>query len=235
MVKRHLSMLNVPMSWPVQRKKGVKWIARPNPGAHALENCMTLNIILKNILKYAKTKSEAKKILDEGKVLVNNKARKDQKFSVGIMDVLEIPTIKEHYRVLYTPKGMFTLHKISGEEAKLKPAKITGKKILKGNKIQLNFNDGRNMIVSKDEFKVNDTLIFSMGEKWGIKKHVKFEKGALVYIMEGTHKGMSGIIENIKEVFSNPTIEVKSKDKTFETSKNFAFVIDDSISLGEGK
>ncbi len=235
MVKRHLSMLNAPTSWPINRKKGVKWIARPSPGPHALQNCITLNLILKNILKYAGTKSEIKKILDEGKVLVNKKARKDQKFPTGIMDVLEIPSTKEHYRVLYTPKGMFTLHKISAEEAKLKPAKIIGKKTLKGNKTQLNFSDGRNMIISKDEFKVNDTIIFSMDEKWGIKKHVKFEKGSLVYIIEGKHRGMSGVIENIKLVFSNPTIEVKAKSKTFETSKDFAFAIDDSISLGESK
>lgn len=235
MVKKHLSMLNAPISWPIQRKKGIKWIARPNPGPHALCNCITINLILKNLLKYAKTKSEIKKILNEGGMLVNKKAKKDSKFPVGIMDVLEIPATKEYYRVLYTPKGMFTLHKISGEEARLKPAKIIGKKILKGSKVQLNFNDGRNMLISKDEFKVNDTIIFSIGNKWEIKKHVKFEKGATVYITKGKYKGTSGIIENIKPVFSNPTIEVKSKNKTFETSKSFAFAIDDSISLGETK
>ncbi len=235
MVKRHLSMLNAPTSWPIERKKGVKWIARPSPGPHGLHNCITISLILKNILKYATTKHEIKKMLDEGKILINKKIRKDQKFPLGVMDVLEIPLMKEHYRVLYNTKGMFTLHKISGEESKLKPVKIIGKKILKGKKIQLNLNDGRNMIVEKDDFKVNDTLILSLGEKLGIKKHVRFEKGALVYIIEGKHKGMSGTIENIKQVFNNPTIEVKSKDKTFETSKSFAFAIDDSLSLGAAK
>ena len=66
-------------------------------------------------------------------------------------------------------------------------------------------------------------------------KHLKFEKGAMVYLIEGNHKGASGKIEDIKPIFGNPTIVVKSKNKTFETSKDFAFVIDDSISLGESK
>jgi len=93
--------------------------------------------------------------------------------------------------------------------------------------------DGRNIIVEKDEFKVSDTVFLSLEGKNAIKKHLKFEKGALVYIVEGKYRGVSGVVEDIKPIFRNPTITVKSKNKTFETSKHFAFVIDDSVSLGE--
>ena len=64
MVKRHLSRLTAPKSWPIKRKS-TKWITRPHPGPHTLKNCMSLNIVLKNILKYAKTTKEVKKILDD--------------------------------------------------------------------------------------------------------------------------------------------------------------------------
>ena len=234
MVKKHLSRLTAPKSWPIQ-KKGIKWITRPNPGPHALKNCIPLNLVIKNVLKYAKTTNEVKKILNEGKILIDKKSRKDYRFPIGVMDVLEIPETKEHFRILYTLKGKFMVHKISAEESKIKPVKIVNKKILKGNKTQLNLYDGRNMIVDKDEFKVNDTLILSLGDKPQVKKHLKFEKGASVYLIEGKYKGMSGTIEDIKPIFRNPAIKVKVKSKTFETSKNFAFVIDDSISLGESK
>lgn len=234
MVKRHLTRLTAPESWPIQRK-GIKWITRPNPGPHALKNCIPLNLVIKDLLKYAKTTSEVKKILNEGKVLVDKRARKDYKFPVGIMDVLDVPITKEHFRILYTAKGKFMVHKISAEESKLKPVKITGKKIIRGKKVQLNMYDGRNLIVDKEEFKVNDTLILSVEGKPSVKKHLKFEKGAMVYLIEGKYKGMSGTIENIKPVFKNPLITVKSKNKTFETSKYFAFVVDNSISLGEAK
>lgn len=235
MVKRHLARLVAPDSWPIDKKKGVKWISRPSPGPHALRSCITINLILKSILKYAKTTSEVKKLLYDGKVLVNKKVRKDHKFPVGVMDVFDIPIKKEHFRILYTPKGRFMLHKISEEESKLKPSKITGKTTIRGKKTQLNFNDGRCMVVEKDGFKVGDTLILSMGDEWAIKKHLGFGKGAQVYIIEGKYKGMSGVIEDVKQIFRNPTITVKSKNKTFETSKHFTFIIDDSISLGESK
>lgn len=234
MVKRHLSRLAAPVSWPIQRK-GIKWVTRPNPGPHDLKNCVSLNLMLKSILKYVKTTKEVKKVLNEGKVLVDKKVRKECKFPVGVMDILEFPEIKEYFRVLYTVKGKFNLVKISAEEAKFKAEKITGKRILKGKKMQLNFYDGKNMIVDKDSFKVGDTVILSIGDKVAVKKHLKFEKGALVYVIEGKYKGMSGKIEEIKLVRDNHTIKIKSKDKTFATSKNFVFVIDNSISLEESK
>jgi len=234
MVKKHLSRLNAPKSWPI-RRKGIKWITRPSPGPHALRKCIPLDITIKSILKYAKTNKEIKKILNEGKILVDTKARKDHKFPLGIMDVLAIPETKEHFRVLYDSKGKFTLIKISSSEAKTKPAKIIGKKILPKKKTQLNFNDGRNLLTTKTDLKVGDTIMLELGEKAKLKKHLKLEKGSLVYLTEGRYKGESGKIEDIKQIFGNPTIKIKSKDKTFETSKNFALVIDSSISLGDKK
>lgn len=234
MVKKHLPRLTAPTSWPIQRK-GIKWVTRPSPGPHPLRSCIPFNLVLKNLLKHAKTTREVKKILHEGKVLVDKKVRKNHKFPIGVMDVLEIPETKEYFRVLYTAKGNFMLHKISAEEAKLKPVKIIGKTKLKGDKTQLNLYDGKNIVVDKDGFKVGDTIILSLDGKPVIKKHLKFEKGSLVYLIEGEHKSKSGTIEEIKPIFGNPVITVKSKNKIFETSKRFAFVIDDSISLGEPK
>lgn len=235
MVKKHLSRLTAPKSWPIKTRKGIKWIVKPSPGPHALNHCVPLSLVIKHLLKYAKTTREVKKILNEEKVRVDGKARKDHRFPIGVMDVLETPETKEAFRMLYTLKGKFKANKISAGESKLKPAKIVGKRILKGKKIQLNLYDGKNMIVDKGEFKVNDTLMLSMDAKPAIKKHLKFEKGALVYLIKGKHMGLSGTIEEIKPVFRNQIIKVKSKNKTFETSKDFAFVIDDSISLGEAK
>ena len=234
MVKRHLSRLTAPKSWPIQRK-GVKWIARPSPGPHTLKNCITINLILTKLLRYAKTTKEVKSILNDGKVLIDKISRKDHKFAVGVMDAIGIPDTKENFRVLFTDKGKFKLTKISAEEGKLKPAKIIGKKMLKGKKMQLNFYDGKNLIIDKGDYKVNDTLILELGDKVSINKHLKFDKVALVYLIEGKYRGLSGTIEDIKPIFGNPTIKVKSKDKTFETSKDFAFVIDNSISLEESK
>ena len=39
----------VPKSWPIERKIS-RWIMRPICGPHAIENCLPLGVILKEIL-----------------------------------------------------------------------------------------------------------------------------------------------------------------------------------------
>ena len=55
----HLKILATPRRWAIERKKN-KFIARPLSGSHSFENCITLNMLLKDFLKYAKTKKEIK-------------------------------------------------------------------------------------------------------------------------------------------------------------------------------
>lgn len=234
MVKRHLKRLAAPKGWPIKRKE-YKWIIKPNSGPHPLKKCLPLNIVIKNLLRYAKTTREVKIILNQGRILVNKIARKDQKFPVGIMDVVEAPQLKQHYRMIYNKQGKFRLIPISEDEAKLKPAKIINKKTLKGKKTQLNFKDGTNMVVDKDNYKANDTIIIDMTKegKERIKKHLKFEKGVTVYLTDGKHIGTRGVIEEIQNMFQNQTITFKVDSDVYQTSKEYTLVIDDSISTGE--
>ena len=54
MVKNHLSRLNAPKSWPIKRK-GIKFITRPGAGAHCLDEGISLSLVIKELMKYAKT------------------------------------------------------------------------------------------------------------------------------------------------------------------------------------
>jgi len=225
MTKNHIKRLAAPKTWPIERKK-TKWIAKPLPGPHPLDNGMTIKLILIDILKYAKSAKEVKKILNEGKILVDNKIRKEEKFPVGLFDVISIPDTNEHFRILLNKKGKFFLHPIKKEESTIKPRKIIGKTILKNKRIQLNFYDGTNKLIDKDEYKVFDTVIFNL-VKNEIKEHINFEKGSIVFIYSGKQVGLTGEIEEIKN-FNNtqkPLITIsKDKDK-LQTLKKYAFVI----------
>ena len=55
MVKNHLTRLTAPKSWPI-RRKGIKFIIRPQAGAHSLKNGISLSLVVRELLKYAKTK-----------------------------------------------------------------------------------------------------------------------------------------------------------------------------------
>lgn len=220
----HLLRLNTPKRWPI-RRKGIKYIARPVPGPHKLKECITLNIVLKDLLKYAKTTREVKKILNEGKVLIDNVARKEHRFPIGIMDIIEIPTTNEHYVVMLDENHKFILKKIKKDEASKKVCKIIGKKHLKGNRLQLNLYDGKNALVDNDTFKIGDSVVYDFSNK-KIQDHLKFEKGAFVYLADGKHVGKKGVVEDIKTSPNKKTrIVLKHKDKRFETLKDYSYVI----------
>src|SRR3989344_1021916 len=161
MSKKHLKRLAAPRTWPIQRKTN-KWITKPNPSGHSIDKTMPINLILKEILKLTKTTQETKKILNQKKVLINKKPIKNIKFPVSLMDILEIPKINKYYRVLFNKKGKLILHPIEKEEASIKLSKIINKTLLKHKKLQLNLDDGRNILIDKEEYKTGDTIVFDL-------------------------------------------------------------------------
>ena len=154
----HLKRINAPKTWPVERKT-TKFITKPSPGPHRLEESMPLGVILRDILRLGKERREIKIILNENKVLVNSKVRKKFGFPVGILDTLSIPDLNKHYKLVYSQKGKLTLQEINKEESNYKICKIIGKTILKKKKTQLNFYNGENLIVDKDSYKVRDSVV----------------------------------------------------------------------------
>src|SRR3989344_2780651 len=99
----HLKTLNAPQIWPVKRKK-TKFVARANPGPHPFSRGITLNLLLKEVLNYARTTREVKKILNNGQIIIDKIQRRDHKFIVGLMDIIDVPTLGEHYRLLINEK-----------------------------------------------------------------------------------------------------------------------------------
>jgi len=226
MVKNHLSRLNAPKSWPI-RRKGIKFITRPSPGPHNLKECIPMSVVLQNLLKYAKTNRETKKILNEGKILVNNKVRKDHRYSLGNFDIIAIPDLKEYYLVYRNTKDKFKLLKIDEKEANNKLYKIKDKTITNKGKIQLNLFNGSNLLVDKDAYKTGDSLIIDLNTK-KINKHLKLEKGARVYIIGGKRTGMvAKLVEFKKLKEGKENIVFEADGKKLETSKDYAFVIGD--------
>ncbi len=225
----HLSRHEAPKGWRIKRKE-TKWIARPTPGPHPLNKSITINYLLKGLLHYANTTREAKVVLNNKNILINKVVRKDHRFPVGIFDVVELPKTKEYFRLFQDESLRFILHKISKEEAEIKPSRIINKTKLKKGRLQVNLSDSRNILVDNDKFKVGDTLILNLSAN-SIKSHVKMEKNAKIYLMEGKYTGKIAAIENITETKNlNPAkIICKSDNKKFETLKKYAFVIGDEI------
>lgn len=221
----HIKRLVAPKTWTIERKKN-KFITRPKPGPHQIKMALPLSLVLKDHLNLVKTTKEARKALSKGKIKIDNVVRKDSRFPVGLMDVIEIVDTKQYFRVLLDTRGKLFLHPIKKEEAGIKPRKIIGKVSLKKKKSQINFFDGFNQLNKDKKYGVSDTVLFDI-QKNTEKDHVKFEKGAIIYIIGGKQTGKIGVL---KEVVNQHGLEKRrivfsSDNKDFETLKDYAFVI----------
>ncbi len=225
MVKRHMLRMSAPRTWPIKRKELV-FITRPNCGPHKMENCLPIGVVLKEILGCANTTKEARFILQEKSVLINKKAEIDPKTQVGFMDTIEIPKLKLNYRMIFNTRGKLSLKEISAQEAGIKISKILKKQTIKNNKTQLSLDDGTNIQVQKDEHKQGDSVVLTLPDR-KVKTSLKLEKGAAVYMLGGKNMGTVGTVESIKEgtATQKGMITVKTKKETFETRKDYAFVV----------
>ena len=199
-MKRHLKTYPAPRFWPVMIKEH-EFTIRPASGPHPIASCMPLGIILRDVLRYAKTVSEAKRMLIEDKVLIDGVVRHDYKFPVGLMDVISLKSADTYYRVLPDKTNKLCLLKITPEEAAFKLVQLTGKRLLKDKKMQLNTHDGRSFTIKVDDpfnvdvgYKIFDALKISLpdGE---VTEHIPLESEAFVSIIGGSNIGKYGTLK----------------------------------------
>ena len=201
---RHLKRKPAPKHWPIPRKKFV-WAVKPKPGPHPISKCLPLVLIMRDILGFAKTRAEAKKIISQGKVLVDGKVRKEELYPAGLMDVIAIPEVDKVFRILPSRKGL-TLHPIEKEESKFKLCRIENKTAVKNGHIQLNLHDGSNILVKvadpknpeEDTYKTLNTLKVSLPER-EIIEQFELKVGAPAIITGGKNMGRYGKIVEIEE------------------------------------
>lgn len=225
MGQNHLARLTAPKSWVIARKEN-RWTARPSPGPHGLNESITVNLLLKELLGVARTTKEVITILNNGYLIIDGKVRRSYKFPVGLMDVVKLEKIGDIYRVLLDGMGRFHLAKIDKNEENLKLLKIINKKMIKGNKLQLTFHDGRTLLVGKYDGNVGDSVLFDLAKK-SIVESLKLEKGASIYLTSGKHVGK---IRKVKEITKGQDLQkakvvFEENGEDIITLMDYAFVV----------
>jgi small subunit ribosomal protein S4e len=220
----HLKRLVAPEFWPIPKKK-YTWTFAPSPGPHKKEECIPLAIIVRDILGLAQTGKEAKRIIRAREILVDGKARTDHRYPVGLLDVVSIPKINKHYRVVPYKNGL-RLIEIDENDAKKKILKIVGKRSIKGNRFQLNMNDGKNLIVNENKYKTNASLLVEL-PSLKILDYIEMDVGNLVLITSGQNSGKVARIVEIKEGKFNvkPKLTCEIEGEKIEALKEHAIVI----------
>ena len=182
----HMKRLAMPRSWPLPRKTSI-WVTKAAPGAHALELCMPVVVVIRDILGYAKSTREVRHILHNNLVSIDGRVCKDSRRGVGFMDVLTLGD--ENYRCIVDRKGILRYRQISKKEAETKVCRINGKTTIKGGKTQLHLHDWRNILTDDaSEYNTGDSLVLALPSQ-EIKEHIRFSDGIKCYLTGGAHVG----------------------------------------------
>ena len=221
-MSKDMKRITAPRSWPVPRKTNI-WIAKPSPGPHGIEESMPLVVVLRDILGVADTAKEVKRILRNRDVLVDGRVVSDYEFPVGLMDVVSMPKMNQHYRMLLDRNGKFRPVQVPEGKQSWKLCRIEGKTTVPGGKTQLNLHDGRNLLVPKDSYAVGDVIKLEVPSQKVLDTY-KLAKGSTALITSGSNVGGLEVIEEyIVQRTSAPNL-VKFRDGKL-TIKDNVFVI----------
>jgi small subunit ribosomal protein S4e len=193
---------------------------------------MPLVVVLRDLLHLADRSKEIKQIMQEGKVLVDGRVRKDHRFIVGMFDTISIPTINANYRVMIGDNGKFLLVPIKDASTKL--CKIVNKTTVRDGKTQLNLHDGTTLLASND-YKTKDSILIKVPER-KIDQHLNYGIGSLVLVADGKHAGTIGKVKEIKVVRSSSpnTVIITAAGVDFKTIEPYVFVIGKDAAVIEG-
>ena len=233
--KKHQKRLPAPRDWPIQRKAG-KFTTRVIPGPHPKDSSLTLAILLREVLGYAENMREVKAILSGGQVRVDGVVRKDERFPIGLMDVIEVTTSGERFRLIPKIRGGFHLVPIDDSEADFKLCRIETKSMVKGGRVQLGLHDGRTLLLPEGEkasdYETLSTLKVSLPEQ-KLVKSFPLEKGVYAIVSQGKNVGIEGKILGIDRRIGThaSTVTIEDPDgNRFQTALEYIFVVGKSKS-----
>lgn len=221
-MSNEMRRLTAPRSWPVKRKAH-HWITKPAPGAHAVEDSVPVNVVVRDLLKLCNTSSEVRAILSNKDMLVDGKTVTSVKQGVGLMDVVSFPKINTHYRMVVDRRGKLNLVKVPEAKAAWKLCRIDNKTTIRGGKTQLNLHDGRNLLVEKDEYKTGDVLKIEVPTQ-KILDAYRMDQGSIALIISGSHVGETAVVEEIAVRKLSSENIVMFKDGSSTTRSN-VFII----------
>ena len=221
---RHMKVSQIPASWP-RGGKSVRFLAKPRPGPHSREYSVPLVKLVRDVFGLAGSAREARVAIQAGKVKINGRVRKDEKFPVGAFDLI---SVEDHGDFCLLPKKGVGLFPIPYQGPRF--LRVEGKKLYSG-KYQFSFHDGSTFLMAKEDplasARVGSSMVFELkGEKWVPTVEVPVKEGAQVVIVGGKNEGVLGVISSMAEDLVN----VNTPDgRAFQTSKDHVYAIDDRI------
>jgi small subunit ribosomal protein S4e len=224
MSNHHMKRLNAPRTHRLHRKER-KWTIRQLPGPHPVDKSISLGVLIRDYLHLCDSRREARRILSQDLILIDGKACKELRYPVGFMDVIAMPDSKKYYRCVYNQRGNLSLVPISTADAEWKLRRIEKQSTLKGDKRQLNFHDGTNMIVKDEKYHIGDVLKIKLKDN-KVTDVFPREEGSISFIVGGSHIGEMATLDGISVIQSSkPNVAMMKGDQQFTTLEQYVFPI----------
>ena len=192
-VKRSMA----PAFWRIPRKKA-RFSIRVQGGPHRKDRSYALMVLLRDILHLVKTAREGDAVLQGERVLVDGKPRHEPGFPIGLMDVVEIPSIGRIYRLLPHPR--YTLYPVTVSEAEksLKLCLVGRKVTVAGGKVRLGMHDGRSLLMGGDtKIREGDACLIDIASDKVLASY-GLQKGSQALVTGGEKAGLTGVVQEIK-------------------------------------
>ncbi|MDI6883640.1 MAG: 30S ribosomal protein S4e [Hadesarchaea archaeon] len=207
-------------------RKSFTWTTKAASGPHPSKGAIPLRLLLRDYLSVGHKGRVIDNILSKGNVLVDGKVRREPKFPVGIMDVVQLPALGRSYRVLLDHRKRLIASEINQSEASVKLCEVARKQIVRGGKVQLTFHDGKTLVGDLNEFKPRDVAKLALPDL-KVLERFPFEVGAMALITGGTNVGKIGRISEIKRITSaQPNIVIlKTDGEELQAPEDYVFVV----------
>ena len=232
-MSKHMKRLAAPRSWVIPRKTNV-YTTKPRPGAHPVERALPLATVVRDVLQLTATGREARRVIGAGEITVDGRIVKEPKFAVGFMDVVAVAKLNKAWRVTVDDKARLRLVPIEAAQASWKLVQIDDKTTITGGRTQLNFHDGRNLLVKKDDYSTGDVIRLEVPSQ-KILGHFPLNAGAQVFITSGRHAGEVAPVKAIEVTRSHKPnlIHLGGKEGSFTTIKPYAFPVGERANVPE--
>lgn len=230
----HLKSLASPKALKIHRKEKV-WSTKSSPGPHGLAESIPIVILLRDHLGIVSNRKEARYILNHGKVLVDGRAIKEDRYPIGLLDVVSIPQLEKNYIILVNGRGELYASEVDAKKADKKISKLVNKTMISGGKLQLNMYDGRNIVIdSKDSKKyvTGGSLILKLPDL-KIDSFIPADKGKIALVAKGRHSGKIGKIINMTESGFNlkSLTSLDCNGEEVMTNTDYIFIVGDKESM----
>lgn len=224
----HLKRLVAPDSWNISKKTD-KFVAKTAPGPHNA-NAMPVVVWMRDHMGFARNLKEVKEILGRKEVIVNGQPCRDPKMGIGIFDIISLPKIGKHYRILRDKNGRHKTIEIDEESSRSRLAKIRNKTVVSGGKVQLNLRYGAN-VIGENTYKPGDSVVISLDPetRFAILDHFPYAPGNMAMVIGGKHSGrVARIVDIVKVAGSVPNrviLEDEGEKIRFETIDDYIYMV----------